>query len=855
MNSSRSRKGPALRRVRARLALGGLSLLLATACGGGGGGGGAGGGGGGGGPTLGRIEGVVLVPDEDFGMVAEREPNGSAAQAQRVPPIEPRSRLVVAGTGGATATHYGATDTVDAFRIVAHAAQDLDVVLTAMTGGVGAGDFDLAVFDTTTGNVLDAAATLSNPEVVSFLLAADRPADVVVTCASGSGAYTLQFQSRTPTSPLLAALTASGPLAMTASLDAIDYALATPDCVSGRLLVRYEGGERGALAERLVPAAIGARETGRTSGGSRVYALPLLPSASADAASRVSLAAAARLAGEPGVRFAEPDAIVRPLALPDDPDLGRQWHLFGIDAPAAWDTPYGDASVVIGVIDTGIAAHPDLDAQRVGGYDFVTDPPIAGDGDGRDPDPTDPGDKALGYGASSWHGTHVAGILAARGNDGYGLCGVAPGCRILALRAAGIGGGTASDLSDAIRYAAGLAPTAHGPALAAPLPIVNVSLGTQTFVQELADACTAAAGAGVLIVSASGNTGGPVIYPAAFPEVLAVGAVDGRFEQASYSNMGPELDLVAPGGSEGRDVEGDGYLDGILSTSLDETVFPPRPGERYEVGTSMASPAVAGVAGLVLSVDPTLDAAGLRNVLLATCVDRGLAGWDSGTGAGLVNAGEAVRKALADKGTPRVSPPRLALSTGSLRFRGTDAVLSVEVYNAGGGTLHVGGTANETDSGVPWLSSFTAGAPVGAPTDVSRINVLVTRTSLADGAYAGTVLVTDGAAVLGAIRVLLEVGTPPQTGEPFLVVAQQIGSGIVRSTTVAVAQDGYRFALLNVPAGTYTVKAGTDLDDDSFFCEGNDWCGSYGTEGGAPPGQVVVGQGQSVSGLGVGVAR
>ena len=102
--------------------------------------------------------------------------------------------------------------------------------------------------------------------------------------------------------------------------------------------------------------------------------------------------------------FAEPDWIVRSCGVPNDPDYGRQWNLDGIGAPSAWDVTTGIPSIVVGVCDSGIIAHPDLDPQVVPGYDFVSDVGLAGDGDGRDPDPTDPGGTALSDGSHEWHG-------------------------------------------------------------------------------------------------------------------------------------------------------------------------------------------------------------------------------------------------------------------------------------------------------------------------------------------------------------------------------------------------------------------------------------------------------------------
>ena len=827
-----------------------LCVLPASGCGGGGGGGG-----GGSGATTGAIEGTIMLPDADWGILAEREPNDSLAQAQLLPPLEPRSSVVVAGEGGTTAVRYGRVDTTDAFRAICHEAQVVTVALRSSTDGLATADFDIAVLDTATGSPVVASATAANPEVVAFTVVPDHAVDLVVTCASGAGAYTMEIDLADPppaarvsraafVAPAAAAVGSDG---TEFSFEAVDYALAEPDCVPCRVLVRGtaasdEEGSR--FASALLGTAI--RRTGR---GSHVIEIPrgLL-----GAGGREALAAAAKAASLPGVVWAEPDWMVRPLSTPNDPGFARQWNLLAIGCPAAWDVTKGSPSVVVGVIDMGIAAHPDLDLQRVPGYDFVSDAGIAGDGDGRDADPTDPGAKDEPNNASSWHGTHVAGIIAARQDDGYGLSGVAPGCRIMPLRAAGIGGGTASDLADAIRYASGF--TVSGPAapLSKPLRIVNVSLGTTVDSSEIRDACVNAELAGTLVVAATGNTAGAVLFPAAYPSVLAVGAVDSRIVYASYSNVGPEVDLVAPGGNDNRDHDGDGYLDGVPSDVVDETVVPSRPGEAWYVGTSMAAPHVAGVAALVLSVDPTLTLPQLRQALTQTALDLGDPGRDDQTGAGLVRAGEAVRYALQNKGTPRTDPPKLLLSSTSLQFGAFATILDVLVANGGGGVLHVALVTASTDSGVPWLSAFPVAGLPGSFTDVGQVEVLVDRSGLSTGVYSGSIRVFDGSAAVGSIRVVMEVGLVVLGGIPFSVVAQEQGTGIVRASAIAYPWDGYRYLLAGLQPGSYKVHAGTDLNADGFFCQAPDWCGDHG---GSPPVYVPVAAGAHVGGIDVTLKR
>ena len=832
-----------MRKRSLRRALGCLALACVPASGIACGGGGGGGGGGSPPATTGAVEGTIVLPGLPWGMVAEQEPNGTPARAQVLPPLEPDGELVVAGEGSADGTRQGVVDATDAFRALSPVDVDVTATLRASTGGAPLGAFDLAVLDAATGTPIASSATAANPEVVVFSLPAATPVDFVVTCALGAGAYTLTLAS---SSALPARVAAAGRAVAAATMprvaDAVvDYALDDPDCVAGRVLVRTVGPRDAAL--RALEAA-GATVVRTTSGGTVVVELPSATWVPA----REVLAHAARLRALPCVARAEPDAVVRSLATPDDPRFGELWNLTAIGAPSAWDVSYGASSVVVGVIDTGIVAHPDLDTQRVGGYDFVSDPTAAGDGDGRDADPTDEGTLDNRDGTSPWHGSHVAGIVAARANDGYGVVGVAPGCRVMPLRAIARGGGTSSDLADAIRYAAGLVGTATGPALAAPLRVVNLSLGTSVDVAELRDAVTAAAAAGVLLVASSGNDGGTVLFPAAYPEVLAVGAVDGRLVHAAYSNTGAALDLCAPGGAFGRDRAADGFEDGILSTVLDETLAPAAPSWGRLEGTSMAAPHVAAAAALLFSVDPTLTAAQARAALLATCRDLDVAGPDVTTGAGLLQVGEAVRKVLADRGTPRVDPPRLLLSSTAARIVAGENVVTVDVMNAGGGTLTVDNVAVSTDGATPWLSAFATLALPGAPATASQVAIVADRTGLADGAYAGTVFVRQGSTVLGTVRVVLEVGPFRFLGAAVSVVLRRASTGGVVKSGFATSDQGYRYVFEGVAPDTYTVRAGTDVDGDGFFCEAADACANFGGPSATP---FAVGAGVRVTGVDV----
>jgi serine protease len=378
---------------------------------------------------------------------------------------------------------------------------------------------------------------------------------------------------------------------------------------------------------------------------------------------------AAELARDLRVAYAEPDWIMRHTAsTPNDSSFGQQWSLqavspsnFGIDAPRAWDIERGDAGIVVAVIDTGYRPHADLAGRFVPGYDFVdydfgTAALSANDGDGRDADAQDPGDwitameDASGYfsgcGASpsSWHGTHVAGIIGAATNNGVGVAGVNWGSKILPVRVLGKCGGFTSDIVDGMRWAAGL-PVPGAPANPNPAHVLNLSLGgssscSATY-QNAIDEITAA---GVAVVVAAGNSNGPVGSPANCSGVIAVAATSRSGNRAFYSNFGSAVSVAAPGGNSSTDTK-------ILSTLNAGLTTPGADSYAAYQGTSMAAPHVAGVASLVLSVNPCLTPSQV-NTLLRSTVTNFPAGSSCTTttcGVGIVNAGAAVEAAKASK--------------------------------------------------------------------------------------------------------------------------------------------------------------------------------------------------------------
>lgn len=352
------------------------------------------------------------------------------------------------------------------------------------------------------------------------------------------------------------------------------------------------------------------------------------------------------LNAQPNVEYAEPDLIVRPLATVNDPGYPEQWNLHeaaaGLRVPGAWDRSTGMRQT-IAVLDTGITSHSDLNRNVLPGYDFVADPGMAVDGNGRDSDASDPGDACADPAEpsdSSWHGTHVAGIAAAEANNARGVAGVAHNAVILPLRVMGACGGHVSDTAAAVRWAAGGAVSGV-PANLSPARVINLSLGTEgTCGSTMQSAIDFAVARGSVVIAAAGNEAQQTanVSPANCRNVVTVAATGRAGDSASYSNFGPEVDVSAPGG--------DGNLaeNNILSTLNTGETTPGTETYAFMQGTSMAAPHVAGVAALMLSANPTLSSAQVEQLLRNTA--RPLPGsCFGGCGTGLVDANAAVAAA------------------------------------------------------------------------------------------------------------------------------------------------------------------------------------------------------------------
>lgn len=314
------------------------------------------------------------------------------------------------------------------------------------------------------------------------------------------------------------------------------------------------------------------------------------------------------LSGAGVIEYSEPDSLVKTHLTIGTPSSSKQYGHRAIQLPAAWDATMGDPSVVVAVIDSGVDLdHPDLRDRLVPGISFI------------------PGSK--GPSDDHGHGTHVAGIIAGSGNNGQGILGVAPRCRLMPIKVLDQKGeGNTSDIVSGIVYAA-----EHG------ARILNLSLGGIGGGKALETAIVYAQRKGCVVVAAMGNEGANAQdYPASYPGVIAVGAVDDRDHVAEYSNFGRWISVVAPGTD-------------IYSTmpTYHVTLDDEDPGAdlRYGTlsGTSMATPYVAGVVALLCSARPGLTSSAIKSLLERSADDLGKSGYDVYHGFGRINAARALK--------------------------------------------------------------------------------------------------------------------------------------------------------------------------------------------------------------------
>jgi subtilisin family serine protease len=524
-----------------------------------------------------------------------------------------------------------------------------------------------------------------------------------------------------------------------------------------------------------------------------------------------------RLRADPRVQYAEAETYLQPAFTPNDTRYAEQWNYFdstgGINAPAAWDITNG-AGEVVAILDTGITAHSDLADNLVAGYDFVSTVSNAGDGDGRDADPSEItwalanecGDYLPAHN-SIWHGTHVAGIVGAVTNNGKGVAGIAHGAKVQPVRVYGKCDAAGSDTSDAIIWAAG-GSVAGIPANPTPAKVINISLAIPAncspAMQEAIDTANSL-GAVVVVAAGPGYMDASTFTPGNCANVVNVTANDRNGDLAYYSNYGFAVDLVAPGG--------DSSVIGIVSTFNAGTTVPGDESYFSRTGTSKSAPHVAAVIALARAAGADdLDVDDMTALLQYTA--RPMTSCTHPCGAGIVDAGAAVALAATDPALLVLPDPATSAEgdagTHTIHFRphlsrpvGSD--VSFTVYTSGGS----GSPGSDYDA---WSSTFTI--PAGQTSVDFPVTVHGDTTQEADEVI--EVTLTDASGPVLLARALAQ-GTI-QNDDAYVLTA-----GVPLGPRTATARGmSFPFAL-DVPVGATDVHfetsafGGTEYGDADLY--------------------------------------
>ncbi|MBT5094906.1 MAG: S8 family peptidase [Halobacteriovoraceae bacterium] len=378
-----------------------------------------------------------------------------------------------------------------------------------------------------------------------------------------------------------------------------------------------------------------------------------------------------KLKDDPTVEYAEIDRVFTANFEPgdgattEDPQYSNQWHYGAINMPDAWDESLGSTNTVVAVIDTGYTDHSEFSGKILPGFDFVSDPVMGNDGNGYDNDAHDAGDF-ISFGDpcfngsthnSSWHGTHVAGTILANTGNGVGVAGINWNAKLLPVRVLGKCGGYLSDIANGIRWAAG-GGVSGVPSNPNPANVINLSLGgSGACGSTLQSAIDFANSQGTVVVVAAGNSNQNIDIFATSPAncngVITVGASNSSSNKASYSNYGQWIDVSAPGGEQST---------GVLSTHNNGAQALGSESYTSMAGTSMAAPHVAGVASLMLGLNPGLFPAQVRLILRDTAQSFGFGSTCAvfGTcGSGIIDAAQAVLTAQVTVPDASVTVPEI----------------------------------------------------------------------------------------------------------------------------------------------------------------------------------------------------
>lgn len=773
--------------------------------------------------------------------------------------------LTAQATGREGDRFANSTDTIDAYRATLTAGQSLQLIIADwQASNPTAIDFDLFLYragDAST-PVLTAVGTDRNEYLT---IGQTGSYDIVVQAYAGGGNYTLVLSNApAPASALALAL--------------------EDDASKSEIIVRFEepfddGKAPAALykSTQQRSAEIGLAMKRGQPGRSQLYALPTgaarksalaglgVNTAKQPLAHGWGLSAEQREAYEwaqtikalrarSDVRYAEANTRVYATAVPTDPRYrDQQWHYGMINLPAAFDVSQGSPNVVVAVLDTGVNPHPDIEAnvRRDLGLDTLQDPRVVADGDGVDRDASDPGDKPLAQ-SDTFHGTHVAGTIAALAGNNRGGVGVAPAVKVSPIRVLGREGADQFSVDLGIQWASGLVINGLGQA-SRRADVINMSLGGfGPCSAQQAASIAAARAAGVIVIAAAGNANTQrSIQPADCPGVVKVGAVGPDYLPANYSNC-RDIDVTAPGGETVPDdlaitsrndqnnvtplckgSLGSNYSDetdgvvSLYSNRINRNV------EAYQGkgGTSMAAPHVSGVAALMKSVHPSLSPAEFDAMLangelsfdprsvginLPSSIS---ANYAFHYGPGIIDANKAVRAAAARAGGAAPTAA-VVVQPSALDFGELTNSLVLDVSRVGAGSVGV----RAIGSNASWLSGSGGGAE-----GLGRYTLTVNRSGLPSADYTDTIQIetTDGKRL--SIPVSMRVGPRESVGKAaqvYVLLIDAITLQVTQQRQINAASGTATVDFSTVYPGGYYLVYGTDLDNDNLICDEGEFCGT-----------------------------
>lgn len=600
--------------------------------------------------------------------------------------------------------------------------------------------------------------------------------------------------------------------------------------------LRHQQDDRATLANFSNQTSLAAASNGSFTGSDNTTSRVMDELASLNADSYEKLATLKKIKAlrqDTSMMYVEPNYLRQAKLVPNDEFYPLQWHYPAMNLPQAWDITTGfpgpgNNNVIVAVVDTGVFLnHVELVGQLVPGYDFISSAFNARDGNGIDPNPDDPGDSP-NRGQSSWHGTHVAGTIAARSNNNIGVAGVSWGAKVMPLRVLGAQGGSAYDIMQAVRYAAGLSNDS-GTVPAQRADVINLSLGGTAASAAEAELFERVHSLGIVVVAAAGNENSSApSYPAAYSGVISVSALDVANRRAPYSNFGSSIDIAAPGGDVFVDRNNDGFADGVLSTLVDDAGGNRQSIIEFNNGTSMAAPHVAGMIALMKAVYPELNATSfdalLQNGLLTD--EAGRPGRDDIFGYGRANAFKAVQVAQAlANGTMQVPPlPSALLAQPSSLQLGTLNLAQINLSHSGDDPLQISSIMPSE----PWIQVTEADTNDDG---FGIYNVSIEREDLNAGAYSGFITFNSPGTNPITVNVSMTVGAinaPGKLGNIYTFLADPDTHAIVRQVEAIDNNDGtVSFTLSDVPSGYYKLLASTDVDNDLRSCDPGEACGIY----------------------------